>query len=106
MKLKKNDNVAVIAGKDKGKSGVIERVFPNDNKIIVKGIGIAKKHVKPSKANPQGGIIDINRKIDVSDVMMICQSCGKLTKVSYKITEKAKERVCRKCGQGLENGVK
>jgi large subunit ribosomal protein L24 len=104
MKLKKNDNVIVIAGRDKGKSGVIERVFPTDDKIIVKGIAIAKKHVKPSKKNPQGGIIDINQRIQSSNVMILCPSCSKPTKIGFKETNNQKLRVCKKCSQGLEGG--
>ncbi|MEI8143533.1 MAG: 50S ribosomal protein L24 [Candidatus Berkelbacteria bacterium] len=107
MKIKKNDNVTVIAGKDRGKVGVVERVFVEANKIIVKGVAIAKKHVKPSRKNPQGGIIEINQKIAVSDVMITCPNCGKLTKVGYKFLEdKTKVRICKKCGQGIENGSK
>lgn len=106
MKLKTNDNVLIIAGKDKGKSGVIERVFPKDEKIVVKGIGIAKKHLKPSRKNPSGGIIEINQKISVSKAMIICPSCGKPSKISYKITDNAKIRLCKKCNQSLEGGNK
>jgi large subunit ribosomal protein L24 len=106
MKLKKNDNVLIIAGKDKGKSGVIERVFPGENRAVVKGIAIAKKHVKPSKKTPQGGIIEINQKIQLSNAMIICPSCGKPTKVGAKITEKGKLRICKKCQGSLENGNK
>lgn len=106
MKLKKNDNVAIITGKDKGKSGIIERVFPTENKVVVKGIGIAKKHVKPSKQNPQGGIIEINQKIDISKMMIICGNCGKLTKIAYKVADKSKLRICKKCNQSLEGGSK
>ncbi len=102
MKLKKNDNVLVLAGKDKGKSGLVERVFPQEDKVIVKGIATAKKHVKPSRKNPQGGIIDINQKISASNIMMICPNCGKPTKVSYKIDGENKQRICKKCGQSLE----
>ena len=105
MKLKKNDNVLILTGKDKGKSGVIERVFPSIDKVIVKGIAMAKKHVKPSKKNPQGGIIDINAKISVSNTMMICPSCGKPTKVAFNVTEKGKSRICKKCGQSLETAT-
>lgn len=104
MKIKKNDNIAVIAGKDKGKSGIVERVFPSDGRLVVKGIAIAKKSVKPSRKAPQGGIIEINQKIDSSNVMILCPSCGKLTKVAYKVTEKGKIRVCKKCNQSLEGG--
>ena len=106
MKIKKNDNVLVIAGKDKGKSGVVERVFPADNRAVIKGIAIAKKHVKPSKKNPQGGIIEINQKIQLSNTMIICPSCGKPTKIGTKVTEKGKMRICKKCTQSLENGNK
>lgn len=102
MKLKKNDNVMILTGKDKGKSGIIERVFPADDKVIVKGIALAKKHVKPSRKNPQGGIIDINQKISVSNTMMLCPSCGKPTKIAFNVTEKGKSRICKKCGSSLE----
>lgn len=104
MKIKKNDNVAMITGKDKGKTGIVERVFPKDDKLVIKGIAIAKKHIKPSKKAPQGGIIEINQKVDVSNVMIVCPSCGKLTKIAYKISEKGKTRICKKCNQSLEGG--
>lgn len=103
MKLKKNDNVMMIAGKDKGKTGLIERVFPADGRIVVKGMAIAKKHIKPSKKNPQGGIIEINQKVNASNVMILCPACGKPTKISFKVSEKAKSRICKKCGTSLES---
>lgn len=104
MKIKKNDNVAVITGKDKGKSGIVERVFPTENKIVIKGIAIAKKSVKPSKKAPQGGIIEVNQKVNSSNVMIICTSCGKLTKIAYNVSEKGKTRICKKCKLSLEGG--
>jgi len=106
MKLKKNDNVMILTGKDRGKTGLIERVFPEIDKMVVKGIAAAKKSVKPSRKNPQGGIIDINQKIQASNVMIICPSCGKPTKIAYKITDKTKIRICKKCSSSLESGVK
>lgn len=106
MKIKKSDNVVVIAGKDKGKSGVIERVFPNEGRIVVKGIAMAKKHIKKSQKSPQGGIIDINLKVESSNVMIICPSCGKHTKVGYQVSDGKKIRICKKCGQSIENGAK
>jgi len=106
MKLKKNDNVMVIAGKDRGKTGVIERVFPAFGKVVVKGVGISKKHLKPSRKNPSGGIIEINQKIDASNVIVICPSCGKPSRISYKITDKNKTRVCGHCAGSLEGGSK
>jgi len=102
MKLKKNDNVLVISGRDKGKTGLVERVFGEDSKIVVKGVALAKKHVKPSQKNPQGGIIEINQKISASNVMILCPSCGKPSKIAAKVTDKGKSRVCKKCGASLE----
>ena len=106
MKLKKNDNVMVITGKDRGKTGVIERVFRTLSKIVVKGVGISKKHLKPSRKNPSGGIIEINQKIDISNVTIVCPSCGKPARVTYKITDKHKTRICSRCKGSLEGGSK
>lgn len=106
MKIKKNDNVMIIAGKDKGKTGVVERVFPSEAKLVVKGVALAKKHVKPSKKNPSGGIIDINLKIESSNAMIVCPSCGKPTRIGYNVSDKGKIRVCKKCSQSVEGGTK
>ena len=105
MKIRKSDNVMVLAGKDKGKTGVIDRVFVEEGKVTVKGIAMAKKHVKPSRKNPQGGIIDINLKVDVSNLALVCPSCGKPTRVGYKISENQKTRVCKKCNQSVQGRV-
>lgn len=102
MKIKKNDNVMILAGKDKGKTGIVEKVFPIDGRLVVKGVALAKKHIKPSKKNPQGGIIDINLKIDGSNAMIVCPACGKPTKVAFKTSDKKKIRICKKCSQSLE----
>jgi large subunit ribosomal protein L24 len=106
MKIKKNDNVMVIVGKDRGKSGIVESVFPVEEKAVVKGIHIMKKHVKPSKKNPQGGIIDMNMKLDISNLMLVCPNCGKLTRIGYKIEKGVKIRICKKCSVSVEVGVK
>ena len=105
MKIRKSDNVYILSGKDKGKTGVVEAAFPKADKIIVKGIALVKKHIKPSKKHPQGGIIEINQKIDASNVMIVCSACGKFTKVGYSISEDGlKTRTCKKCGQNLGAG--
>lgn len=106
MKIKKNDNVMIISGKDKGKTGIVQAVFPSLNKVIVKGIANAKKHIKPSRKNPQGGIMDINQKINLSNAILMCPNCGKPTRVEYKITDKNKTRICKKCKQNVEAGTK
>ncbi|MCX6812647.1 MAG: 50S ribosomal protein L24 [Candidatus Berkelbacteria bacterium] len=97
MKLKQNDNVIILAGRDKGKSGLVSAVFRAENKIVVAGRNIYKKSVKPSKKSPKGGIIEINAKISASNVAIICPSCNKPTKVGYQTNKEEKIRVCRKC---------
>ncbi|MFA7243745.1 MAG: 50S ribosomal protein L24 [Patescibacteria group bacterium] len=106
MKIKKNDNVLVKVGKDRGKSGIVDSVFATENKLTVKGVHIMKKHVKPSRKNPQGGIIDINKKLDASNVAVICPNCGKSGRVGYSIKNDAKIRICKKCNQSIEGGAK
>lgn len=102
MKIKRNDNVMILAGKDKGKTGIVEKVFPEAGRFVVKGIALAKKHIKPSKKNPQGGIIDINLSINSSNALVVCPSCGKPTKIAYSILNDKKIRICKKCKQSLE----
>lgn len=106
VKVKKGDTVKVLIGKDSGKSGVVERVFVDENKAIVKGIHILKKHVKPSQKNPSGGIIDINKKIDISDLMVICPNCGKPARIGYSLEKNAKIRICNKCRKSVDGGTK
>lgn len=102
MKIQKGDNVKIIVGRDQGKTGLIEYVFPNENKIIVKGIHLLKKHVKPSKKNPSGGIIDISKKIDVSNVMIICPNCGKLSRINFINSKNVKTKICSRCKKSLQ----
>lgn len=106
MKIKKSDNVMVLSGKDRGKTGIVERVFPEENKVVIKGIALAKKNVKPSKKNPKGGILDINLKVSSSKIMVFCPNCSKPTKIGYQISDKGKMRICKKCNQSLENRIK
>ncbi|HMJ74632.1 MAG TPA: 50S ribosomal protein L24 [Iamia sp.] len=99
MKLKKGDRVRVLTGKDRGKEGVIMRVLPKDNKVIVDGVNVAKKHQKARTATSQGGIIDKDMPIPVPNVALLSPSDGKPTKVGYKILEDGtKIRVCRRTG--------
>ena len=97
MKLKKGERVKVIAGKDLGKDGVIMRVIPEKDKVIVEGVNIAKKHQRPTRATMQGGIIDKDMPIHVSNVALICGSCG-ATRLGYRFDDVGKKiRICRKC---------
>jgi len=106
MKIRRNDNVMILAGKDKGKTGIVEKVYPVTGRLVVKGIALAKKHIKPSKKSPQGGIIDINLSINGSNALIVCPSCGKPTKIAYSVLNDKKIRICKKCKQSLEAGTK
>ena len=98
LKLKKGDRVRVRAGKDRGKEGEIMRVLPKVNKVIVEGVNVAKKHQRTTRATMQGGIIDKDMPIDVSNVALVCPNCG-ATRVGYRFDDEGKKvRVCRKCG--------
>ena len=101
MKISKNDNVLVISGKYKGKTGRVEKIFPKIGKIIVSGVNIAKKSTKPSKKNPKGGIIDIAMPIDISNLKLICPKCQKAVRVGYKIVQNKKTRYCKKCSEQI-----
>ena len=97
MKLKKGDEVEVLAGKDIGKRGAVMRVLPEANKVIVDRVNIAKKHQKPTKATMQGGIIDKEMPIHVSNVALWCNKCG-ATRIGYRIDDNGdKTRICRSC---------
>lgn len=102
IKIKKKDTVMAIAGKDRGKTGVVESIFKTSGHAAVLGINIAKKHLKPSKKSPQGGIMEFPAKIDISNLMIICPNCQKTTRVAYKITENTKLRICKKCNESVE----
>lgn len=97
MKLKKGDKVIVIAGRDRNREGVIERVYEKRNSVVIPQINQFKKHIKKSEQTPEGGIIDVPRPIGVSKLALICPKCNKRTRVGYKVTEKSKQRICKQC---------
>lgn len=101
MKIKKNDTVLIISGKYRSKKGKVLLSFPKDDKILVEGINIKKKHQKPKKSGEKGQIIEKPSPIHVSSVKLICPKCGQPVKVGYKIKEKKKYRICKKCGQEI-----
>ena len=101
LKIKKGDRVRVLTGKDRGKEGTVLRALPTEGKLIVEGVNIAKKHQKPTRATMQGGIIDKDMPLDVSNVALVCPKDG-ATRVGYKLSASGeKSRICRKCGQEL-----
>ncbi|MDP3998808.1 MAG: 50S ribosomal protein L24 [bacterium] len=97
MKLKKGDEVMVTRGKDAGKKGKIEKVFPKIGKVLVAGVNVYKRHLKPRGQGKPGGIIDIVKPLPVANVSIICSRCGQRTRIGYLKTEKDKRRICRKC---------
>ncbi|CDF58877.1 50S ribosomal protein L24 [Thermobrachium celere] len=100
--VKRGDTVVVIAGKDKGKVGEVLKVIPKKNRVIVKGVNMITKHVKPSMANREGGIIKTEGTIHASNVMLYCTKCNKATRIAHKLLEDGtKVRVCKKCNETL-----
>ena len=102
MKIRKGDLVQVLQGKDRGKQGEVVFAFPDDGKVIVDGVNIAKKHQAPRQANEPGGIIDKEMPLPASRVALVCPSCGKPTRVGHRFeADGTKVRICRKCGGDL-----
>ena len=101
MIIKKDDKVVVISGKDKGKEGKVLSANPKAGKVIVEGVNVATKHMKPKKQGEQGGIIKMETPIYACKVMVVCPKCGKPTRVAHKLVDGKNVRVCKKCGADL-----
>jgi large subunit ribosomal protein L24 len=101
MKLRKGDKVKVIAGKDKGREGVIERVYRKQNKVLMQGINVYKRHMKKNEQFPDGGVIELPRPIDISKVMFVGGSSKKITRLGYVVEGEKKFRVDRKTGDRI-----
>ncbi|MBX4190041.1 50S ribosomal protein L24 [Candidatus Parcubacteria bacterium] len=97
MKLHKGDNVKMLAGKDRGKTGKISATFPSDGKIIVEGLNLIKKHTRARQQGQKGQIISKERAINAAAVALICKSCNQQTRIGYRIDGDRKDRICRKC---------
>jgi len=103
MNIKKGDTVLIITGKDRGKQGTVSRAMPQDNKVIIEGLNIVKKHVRPQGQTRQGGVIDKAMPIHVSNTMLVCTECGEPTRVGHDrrpvgVDQKLRPvRVCKKC---------
>ncbi|MBR4375247.1 MAG: 50S ribosomal protein L24 [Treponema sp.] len=100
IKIRKDDTVQVIAGKDKGKRGTVVRVLTKKDAVIVSGVNIVKKTMKRRSQQEQGGIAEIEAPLNISNVAIVCKKCGPV-RVGYKIDGDKKIRVCRKCGETL-----
>ena len=102
-KIKLSDQVEIIAGKDKGMVGKVIKAFRDTDQVIVEKVNMVKRHTKPNMANQQGGIVEKEASIDVSNVMLLCPKCSKSTRVGFKILDDgAKVRICKKCGESVE----
>jgi large subunit ribosomal protein L24 len=105
MKVKTGDKVLVLTGKDNGKVAEVLATYPQDNRVVVKGVNVVSKNKKARHAREKGGIIKFESKIDVSNVQIVCPGCGKATRIGAGINEKGvKHRVCKKCGASLDSG--
>lgn len=101
MKLKKGDEVKVVRGKDKGKTGKIEKVFPKMDKVIIPNVNLYKRHLKARSQNQPSEIITLTKPLYASNVKLVCPKCHLPTRVGYKINDESKTRICRKCGQEI-----
>lgn len=97
MKVKKGDNVLIISGKDKGRTAKILKSLVKERKVLVDGINLKKKHVKPKKEGEKGQVISVAAPLDVSNIKFLCPKCGKATRLGYKIDKDKKFRICKKC---------
>jgi large subunit ribosomal protein L24 len=102
MKIKTNDKVKVISGKDSGKTGKVIQVFPREEKVVVEGVHIMKKTMKANKKGEKGQVIELAGPLHISKVTLVCPKCEKVTRVGYKIEGKDKKRICRKCKELID----
>jgi large subunit ribosomal protein L24 len=103
MKIRKDDTVVIIAGKDRGKKGKVRRALPNEDRVIVEGLNMIKRHSRASRATRQGGIIELEAPIRVSNVMLMCNKCGNPTRVNFRFLDDGnKVRVCNSCREVID----
>jgi large subunit ribosomal protein L24 len=98
MRIHKGDNVIMLSGKDKGKNGKVLLTLPEKDNVIVDGLNLMKRHLRAKKQGQKGQIISKERAVSISSVALICKSCGKPTRIGFKVVDKNKSRICKKCG--------
>lgn len=101
MKFRKGDKIKIITGNDRGKSGKIIAVFPGSGMIVVEGINVKKKHIRARREGQKGELVRIPAPFPASRAMIICGSCQKPVRIAYRTAQEKKDRICRKCNQGL-----
>lgn len=102
MRIKKGDKVKVITGKDLGKEGKVLQIFKENRKITVEKVNVVKKHTRARKEGEKGERVEIPAPVDVSNVMLVCPQCSKLTRIGYEVKEDRKSRVCKKCKKEIK----
>lgn len=103
LRVKKNDTVIVMSGKEKGKRGRVISVFPSKERVIIENVNIIKKHMKPNRQYTQGGIISKEGTLHISKVMLVCPKCNKPTRISHAFVDNSKKvRVCKKCKEVID----
>lgn len=103
MKIKKNDTVLITTGKDRGKKGKVRRALPKDERVVVEGLNMIKRHSRARRAARQAGIVELEAPIHVSNVMLVCDKCKKPAKVGYKTLEDGRKvRICKSCDEPID----
>lgn len=101
MKIKKEDQVVIISGKYRGKKGKVIRTLPQESRVVVEGVNLVKKNVRPKRSGEKGQIVEMPSPLHISNVKLICPNCNKAAKVGFKITESKKQRFCKKCNKEI-----
>ncbi len=101
MKMRKGDTVKIMTGKDKGKTGKILKVLVKKDKILIEGLNLYKKNVRPKKEGEKGQVVSVPRPINVSNTALVCSSCSQTTRIGQRFDSKRKVRVCKKCGAAI-----
>lgn len=102
LSVRKGDRVRVIAGKDRGKEGRVLRAIPERQRVVVEGVNIIKKHARPTQRTPQGGIIEMEASLHVSNVMLMCPNCSEPSRIGHVREKGVRLRVCKRCGKPVE----
>jgi large subunit ribosomal protein L24 len=103
MRIRKDDAIVIIAGKDRGKKGKVRRALPSEDRVIVEGLNMIKRHSRAGRATRQGGIIELEAPIPVSNVMLICNKCGNPTRIGFRFLDDGKKvRVCNSCQEVID----
>ena len=104
-KVRKNDTVQVLSGREKGKQGKVTRVLPKEDRVVVEGVNIRKRHARARRAGEQGGIVEFPAPLHISSVAVVCAKCGRPTRVGFRVlADGTKVRICKRCDEVIENG--